>query len=399
MAAVSYPLRVPVIEVEQPLGIFYVAALGARVLLDTAFSNRLKASRADDGETYTLDGSQRELHEARLRDIAAYTNGEESAFPNSIILAANYHEDGRLEEDEKLRWRVEQESSNGQLILVIPSETPLAPVIDGQHRLFSFNYVEPERLDMPLVCAVFLDLPKPFQAFLFATINSTQKPVNKSLTYELFGYNIENEPAHSWSPDKLAVFLARKLNTESQSPLKKRILVAAENDFALTRTVAKQQGIWVVSMSTIVEGISKLFSQNPKRDGAVLLQNTGESRNRSTLQRDKSPLREFYLHTNDKLIYTLVLNFLKAVDKAIWSKAKPTSFILKTVGIQALFDVLRQLAVIAVTTRNVHEAFFYSYLQKAEDVDFSGQEFKNASGSGRQLIRVTLETRLGLKEV
>jgi hypothetical protein len=149
-------------------------------------------------------------------------------------------------------------------------------------------------------------------------------------------------------------------------------------------------------MSTIVEGIAKLFSQNSKRDGAVLLQHTGESRNRNTLQGDKSPLRKFYLETNDKLIYTLVLNFLKAADKAIWSKAKPTSFIIKTVGIQALFDILRQLAVIAITTQNVHEAFFYSYLQKAQDVDFSGQEFKNASGSGRQLIRVTLETRMGL---
>lgn len=396
MPAISYPLRVPVIEVEQPLGVFYVVVLKARALLDTAFSNRLKALRAEDGETYTLDGSQRELHEARLREIAVYTNGEESAFPNSIILAANYYEDGRPEEDEKLRWRVEQDGDGGQLFLVIPSATPLAPVIDGQHRLFSFNYVKPERLDMPLVCAVFLDLPKPFQAFLFATINSTQKPVNKSLTYELFGYNIENEPAHSWSPDKLAVFLARKLNTEIESPLKKRILVAAENDFALTRTKAKQAGIWVVSMSTIVEGIAKLFSQNSKRDGAVLLQHTGESRNRNTLQGDKSPLRKFYLETNDKLIYTLVLNFLKAADKAIWSKAKPTSFIIKTVGIQALFDILRQLAVIAITTQNVHEAFFYSYLQKAQDVDFSGQEFKNASGSGRQLIRVTLETRMGL---
>ena len=46
---------------------------------------------------------------------------------------------------------------------------------------------------MELLCAIFVDLPKPFQAQLFATINSTQKPVNKSLTYEMFGYNVDDE--------------------------------------------------------------------------------------------------------------------------------------------------------------------------------------------------------------
>jgi hypothetical protein len=42
---------------------------------------------------------------------------------------------------------------------------------------------------MQLICSIFFELPKPYQAQLFATINSTQKPVDKSLTYELFGYN------------------------------------------------------------------------------------------------------------------------------------------------------------------------------------------------------------------
>jgi hypothetical protein len=46
---------------------------------------------------------------------------------------------------------------------------------------------------MSLVCSVYFDLPRPFQAQLFATINSTQKRVDRSLTYELFGYNIVEE--------------------------------------------------------------------------------------------------------------------------------------------------------------------------------------------------------------
>ncbi|MBR0324911.1 MAG: hypothetical protein IIX11_02130, partial [Selenomonadales bacterium] len=36
-----------------------------------------------------------------------------------------------------------------------------------------------------------------------------QKRVDKSLTLELFGYDLDNEPSNTWSPEKLAVFLTR----------------------------------------------------------------------------------------------------------------------------------------------------------------------------------------------
>lgn len=92
--------------------------------------------------------------------------------------------------------------------LTIPTNETLAAVIDGQHRLFAFAKADADkRLDIQLICAVFLDLPKPLQAQLFATINSTQKAVDRSLTFELFGYNVSDETEAYWTPDKLAVFL------------------------------------------------------------------------------------------------------------------------------------------------------------------------------------------------
>ena len=244
--AITYPITVPAISVTQPLGTFYVVSLPARVLLDTAYSDRLRAKRSLDGESYELEGSQRGLLTPRLRDIGAYIATEESTFPNSIILAPNFDpETGEPVEDDEsdkmLRWRINEIPTPGvgkgvSYTLTIPTDAALAPIIDGQHRLYGFNFCnKPERLDTELVCSLFPDLPKPFQAFLFAIINSNQKPVDKSQTFELFGYNIEKEPPGNWSPDKLAVYFARKLNTESDSPLCGRILVAAENDFALTR--------------------------------------------------------------------------------------------------------------------------------------------------------------------
>lgn len=406
MNAPTYPLRVPALRVEQPLGTFYVVSLPARVLLDTAYSDRLRATRVAD--MYTLEGSQRELHEPRLRVIGSYIDTEESTFPNSIILAPNFDEStGVLIDEEEDRWRIESEEAHGfpgdrSYFLVIPSARKLAPIIDGQHRLFGFNYAEkPDRLDTQLVCSAFLDLPKPFQAFLFATINSTQKPVNKNLTYDLFGYNIEKEPVESWSPDKLAVFLARKLNAETDSPLHERIIVAAENDFLPTRTAAKREGRWVISISTVVEGIARLVSQNPKRDGMSLLKRTGDARKRALLAEgpvDNSPLRSLYLAVNDKVIFAAVSNFLRAVDQIIWTAAGPDSFIVKTVGLQALFDILKKLAAEGLVAQDLSEEFFVKRLKPTGGIEFAGAFFQNASGSGRGRIRTCLELKLGLKD-
>lgn len=410
----TYPITVPAISVTQPLGTFYVVALPARVLLDTAYSDRLKAKISADGESYELEGSQRELLIPRLRDIGSYIKTEDSTFPNTIILAPNFDsETGQPVEDDdddapKRRWHIDAKETpsigNGvSYTLTIPTADALAPIIDGQHRLFGFNYCEkPERLDTELVCSIFIDLPKPFQAFLFATINSNQKPVNKSQTFELFGYNIEKEPAENWSPDKLAVYLARKLNAESDSPLFERILVAAENDFALTKSQALKQGKWMVSMATVVEGIARLVSQNPKRDRTVLLQQPASERQRKILaievKNDKSPLRELYLDSNDKVVFAAVKNFLCAADKLFWSNSPMDSFICKTVGIQALFDVLMILAEDGLEAKNFSVDFFLDKLKAAADVDFSNDRFKNASGSGRLLIKNCFFVKLGLEK-
>jgi DNA phosphorothioation-associated DGQHR protein 1 len=249
---------------------------------------------------------------------------------------------------------------------------------------------------MQLICSVFLDLPKPFQAQLFATINSTQKPVDKSLTYELFGYNIAEESESYWSPDKLAVFLARKLNMETDSPLNNRIIVAPEADFALENQLGADS--WRISMATVVEGILRLISSNPKRDTNVLL--TPKPNERDVLSKaapnDRSVLRAAYIDGNDRLIYLIVRNFLEAAKSVFWTAAQPGSFITKTVGIQALFDVLKTLAPSAVGAKDVRVEFFKGRLLPAAGIDFSSPEFRNASGSGRTQIRHAIESSIGV---
>lgn len=396
-----YPYSTEALFVAQPFGCFVVTSLPARLLLDTCYSDRLKAIKQED-ESYELVGSQRRLDDKRLKDIGGFIDTGAASFPNSIILAANYSEENGLEvleTDDRWTFQMPENGNLGKLL--IPSSLKASAIIDGQHRLFGFNFCKNlKRLDMHLVCAIFFDLPKPYQARLFATINANQRPVNKSQTYELFGYNLEKEPAQKWTPDKLAVFMTRKLNADNESPLCGHVLVPAENTFSMTASEAKRAGEWVVSLATIVEGILRLISSNPKRDAIAM---AGEERyvghNREVLEikdADNSPLRSLFVDINDELIYITILNYFKAVDEVLWRIATPDSFIKKTVGIQALFDIARPLIASGITRKDVSTDFFINELRPTKRIDFSAGFF-HASGSGRTKIRKCLELSLGLQ--
>lgn len=398
-----FPYRAPGIAIEQPFGRFVITALPAHILLDTAYSDRLTAARQADG-SYRLDGSQRALAEPRLKDIGKFIDTGAACFPNAIILAANYREeDGLEEEDEDLRWTFSTDQNGKPGELRIPAALKTAAIIDGQHRLFGFNYAENRsRLQMPLVCAIFFDLPKPYQARLFATINANQRPVSKSQTYELFGYNLEEEKPQKWTPEKLAVFMARKLNADADSPFHEHIVVPAENDFSTSLAAARRDGGWAVSMATVVEGTVRLISSNPKRDA---YQMAGELRyeghDRSVLDPatdlGRTPLRELYRKSNDEMIHTALTNYFTAVDQVLWRDAPEGTFIQKTVGLQALFDISRPLLYEGVLDRDLRVARFADTLNPARRVNFS-DPFFHASGASRTTIRKTLEYAMGRNE-
>lgn len=413
---VTFPHKTPAILVEQPLGSFYIVRLPARLLLEVGFSDELRAfSTSDPVRPYTLDGTQREMQHKRLTQIGAYIDRDDAAFPNAIILAANIRpEDGLVEEepgaDEALasspgandaeqeasknanranrRWTIE-EDEQGRTTLNIPTNAKLAAVIDGQHRLWGFAFAKVlERLDMELSCAIYMDLPKPFQAQLFATINSNQKRVDKSLTYELFGYNIEDESPEYWAPDKLAVFLTRRLGADPDSVLAGRISIAPRKDAALEARLANAD--WKISTAVVVDGILRLLTSNPKRDANEMVTPTRQTREilrDESARKDKSPLREAFIDKNDAVLYLLVRNFLTACKNVFWDNAMPGSFITKTVGLQAQFDVLRALAAEAYKDQVISVSSFETKLAPAKHIDFAAAEFRNASGSGRSFIR------------
>lgn len=388
-----FPLKIPVLKVKQPLGDFYCASIPAKYLLEICFSDRMKATLDTNG-LIRLVGTQRTIKEDRLKQISEYINRVDAAFPNSIILAANYNETGNTIDDieDPNRWKIHED--NGSYTLEIPSSKKLAAIIDGQHRLFAFAKADRASLDMELLCSIYIDLPKAYQAQIFAVINSTQRAVDKSLTYELYGYNISEEDSSIWSPDKLCVYLTRKLNLDPESPFNSHIKIAPIIEPTLEKNLSSTE--WNVSTAVIVEGILKLISTNPRNDANGIF--TSRKANRSNLLKDNSPLRTLYLEQNDGVLYQLLINYFTACQKILWNHASTGSFILKTVGIQAQFDILKKVANKAVfIDRKISVTYFESLLENAKSIDFSNEKFKNASGSGRKEIRDAIEVAIGLK--
>lgn len=385
----SNQIRLPAIKIEQPIGIFYAVSISSEILSKVSFSSRAQYSvkNGADGLFSFMKGNQRELDEKRSKLIGKYIDSVESTFPNSIILGANFDQNGNLIEDPSIRWRVEEE--NGRYTLVMPSdELKIATIIDGQHRLSGFEFSE--RKSMDLLCSVFIDLPAPYQAYIFATININQKKVDKSLAYDLFGFRVDDEPKELWSPEKLAVFITRKLNKLSK-PLENKIRLGAPSDID-----AENTGRPLVSLSTIVDGIMKLITGNPKLDRDELLNYKNKNGREALVNNGATrPLRHFYISSQDDFIEKIIFKFFDIMESAVWDKQNKNSYLLKTVGFQAQFDFLREYLSV---TNDFELKELKDKVFSISDVDFS-DVFFTASGIGAIRIKNIILVKTGFKSI
>lgn len=387
-------IKLPVIPVVQPLGIFYLCCMSSEKLLELTYPDVLTIEGVDKGKLgiYKLSGNQREEVLEKRKQIGRYIDSVEASFPNTIIIGANVDGNGYPINDMDLRWEVEEDKATNATFLIVPSPKRNARIIDGQHRLRGFDYsITGRRFDLP--CAIYLDLPLSIQASIFATININQKKVDRSLAYELFGYNLDDEPTESWSPEKLAIFVTRKLNVDEESVLKGHIKVVAR----FSENVIELKD-WTVATSVFVDGILSLFSSNPMMDREALNSvKLGERKRGDILKKDRSPLRDFYLENNDVFIYKLVSNFFHAANDLLFIK-EDKGYITKTVGIQGLFDVLKVICPLAIQEKNISTKFFSSYLEKASHIDFEDKFFQ-ASGIGRSRIRNIILLACNLNDI
>lgn len=393
------------LKVNQPLGDFYVFGLNATDLNEITYSQparimqRLEAESSDSG-SYSIFGSQRTERKNRLVEIANFIESTEATFPNAIILAANYDDQGYLiDEGSPRRWVIKHVNENLYELTIPTGQEPSASIIDGQHRLHAFTKLHESspHKNMELLCAAFLDLPTPYHAYIFATINFNQKKVDRGLAYELFGFDVEEKPKEFWPPETLAVYLTRILNTAKDSPFRDAISSPAitaqivEKDSQVQDEVnpkGKSNNV-LVSMATVVDGILSLISKNPKDDRYTMRRPENVEIGRSSLADIKDlPLRMFYLSGNDLAILEVVKNYFTAVREEIWDRVDANSYLIKTVGIQAQFDVLKKiLQNIEVNSKNYSVNSLSRLLENF--VPPQGVDYQ-ASGIGRNDIKKDL---------
>jgi hypothetical protein len=85
-----------------------------------------------------------------------------------------------------------------------------------------------------------------------------------------------------------------------------------------------------------------------------------------------------------------LFNYFYAVDKTIWKTALPASYLKKTVGVQALFDLLQYLLdKLEIIEINFSIESLSARLKVCENIDPEGTKYQ-ASGIGKTEIKKAL---------
>ncbi|MCG9684857.1 DGQHR domain-containing protein [Vibrio sp. Isolate23] len=364
-------------RVRQPFADYFSCVIPSDILRQVSYS--LKAVNYKGN----VEGVQRVLSPKRLQEIANYIDSDSCAFPNSIILGANFLENGRIAADDNMCYVEETNLGDNIYKLKIPKNSKILSVIDGQHRLYAFDNASGE---MDLTCSIYLDLAMPYQAYLFSTINYTQGKVDKSLAYQLFGYEMEIKEAKYWPPETLAVSLVRILN--KKEPLKNRVKYRTSDEKNLSIEERNKLPTWRISTAAMVEAILSLISKNPKDDrylmNTKLYADSSNIYGRKILEDDPSyPLRKFYIDNNDKAIEQVLQMALEAMNDIFWESTPDTHFLKKTVGIACVFKFLKNVLMKHGVSLSTMKNEFKTYLEKIKEIeDFSNEEDYPSSTKG-----------------
>lgn len=323
-------LDIPVLKISQPMGDFYTGSIDAEDLVRIADFDVRRIQQGEGLETYL--GIQRELNQARVREIRQYVTGPDATFPTAVVLAV-------AERCVELRPACDQESSFFVLKLsnyVADGDEEnwilyrqIARVIDGQHRIEGLRGYEGAPFQVNVSIFIGADLPD--QATIFSTVNLAQTKVNRSLVYDLF------DLARSKSPEKMAHNVAVALDRTEGSPFYKGVKRLG------TSTPGRygeglSQATFVAPLLQYMSGdqMQTLKDRQAGRRGAKF---------EDLKQKwDRLVLRPFFLEDRDVDLADLIWNYFEAVsDKwpEAWLGNIEQGMLHRTNGFNALMRFFR----------------------------------------------------------
>ncbi len=311
----------PYLSVTQPIGTFYMTVMTAGVLLDVV--DILRRDFSPEGRKRV----QREYSKEQGEKIAKYALSNDATFPTSIILSA--YKDCVLIDDEKMVLKLGRQvkfgdSDQDEVWEPLNALSPfkIGEIVDGQHRLLGMRHAietlgEQHLKDFELPVVFMLDLNPNDKAYVFSTINGTQRRVSSSLIVDLFGLR------DGRSPRKTCHELAEAFYEWPNGPFTNGLKMLGK----------KTMDGEMLSQGSFSKYILRLISRRPDDDERRL--DAGEP----LAEDDKCPLREFFLAGKDATIARILHEYFSAIRNTFneeW-QAKPEEYLLrKTVGFAAL---------------------------------------------------------------
>ena len=307
----------PLLEVVQPIGVFFVSVIEAEILIDiTEVKHRGQYP----------DAVQRELSRDRVQKIAKYCSDPDATFPTSIVVSLSL--EGGYEIDlEKKTIEIDLDSKIGE-------------IIDGQHRINGLKESGlASKFSLPVVFMVDLDSYQ--KAYVFSVINSKQVSVPSSLIYDLFALSKNR------SPFKTCHEITRALNRSENSPFYNRLKMLGKKK--------EDQNLATISQGSFVKYLLELISRDPEQD-------TLDIKNERNLEKDvRCSLRDLFINERDDVILKIIINLFTAVKEVFAEEwiTPSKSIISKPIGVGAIlkfanFKVIPK----GLKSNNLTEDFF-----------------------------------------
>jgi len=309
------------IEVNQPIGQFYIGAINAKDLLDISYSDVRRIEKEQrDIETYL--GIQRPLNPKRVKEIGKYANLIDATFPTSIIIAVDQVNEELSTDENTVYNAIFDEDNNTMKILKNPK---IAKIIDGQHRIAGLENFEGV---FQLNISLFIDMDIENQAMVFATINDKQTKVNRSIVADLYSLNKKR------SPQKTSSHIVRLLNDDVDSPFYGKIKILG---------TANDKEKETITQATFVQNILKYMSKDPMTDrdkikrGKKLHKVDGS-------EAERYFLRNMFIEEQDVRIAKIIWNYFEAVKEkwpTAWVEVEKEFILNKSTGFIALMRFLK----------------------------------------------------------
>lgn len=343
---------------------------------------------SEDKENIRHKDFQRDADGGRVNRIARFLNDEEYAlFPNTIIANCELINDSKeflitensnlsdfLNINNKPEYISFLRKDSDQYKLTIPFEENSILIIDGQHRLKGLEECETEiQEDYDLLIAFVIGFDRSVIAQQFYTINYEQKPVNKSLLYQLTGEFSRDVNELSFMHN-----IVKLLNELPDSPLYSRVKMLGITPKNIDLNAKQKMSI---SQAFLVDSMIRFISAK-------------------AMNTTYPPIfLKYYQNTEEHIIIVRsIARFFNAVKELRYDWETPESSVLsKGMGVGALLKVFNLLFPIifckdlnlswdSVKKLEVHD--YKRILSGIEGVDFSSEGEFGKTGSAGSINKI-----------